>query len=125
MTHELKVTIGIEPGAFSLLEKFVQAFTGSLSSTPAKTVKSGKNKELQEAEIVPTAGGTPAAPLTAPTPAAGKAVTVEQIRALAAVKRDEGKKEGIRKLLADHEVKDITTLKEEHYSSFFEQLSAL
>lgn len=115
----ITVTHTIDPTIVGLL----QAFIGNMGGQTAPKAN-GKVKQMPAA---PTKEGEIAADVSTPSSQTTdvKTITLSEVRALVQTKSTEGKKENIRALLADFGVPNVTALKADQYSSFYEKVQAL
>jgi hypothetical protein len=132
MELTLKITIDATPAVISI----IQALTGKVISTdaPASTPAAVK-KEAPVKSIAPTPAPKKvvAAPATVETAEVDETtteneaeVTLETIRELGAAKIQSGKQAAFKKLLAEYGgAKELSKLKPEHYTDFYEKLQQL
>jgi hypothetical protein len=109
----MNITIKVE--ADELVQAILQLAESMKTNRPAESVEKPKAKKP-----------APAPEVEAPAPAEpAPAVTLVQVRARLAELSSEGKKEAIKKLMADLGVSKLTEVKEEQYAELMSAAEAL
>lgn len=120
----ITLTIDVKPEVLSLLKEFLQLLSANAPATAQKKAEpkaSGKAMEVVKDEKEPAATETPALA----SKSEGAVITLEQVRAAAQAKQQEGKREGIKALLVEFDAKNVSTLSKEHYPTFLKKVQAL
>jgi hypothetical protein len=112
----MNITIKVE--ADELVQAILQLAESMKTNRPAESVEKPKAKK-------PAAPAPTPEVVEAPAPAPATNVTLVQVRARLAELSSEGKKDAIKKLMADLGVSKLTEVKEEQYAELMSAAEAL
>lgn len=124
----ITVTLSASPEFQSLVQSLVQGLTPSSKPADVKPLKSTKKETAPAATEAaePVLSQTTATSSTdEDTPAGGAVITIEQVRAAVQIKAQEQKTTGIKALLKQYGVPNVTTLTKDKYAAFLEEINAL